>query len=699
MSAVLPKRPEHAILYAEFGAPSERGVELSITKTRDFFEKSGCGKYIMGAFGLALIVGLLWTGFGSGNQQPEQEKNYVQAAAVGNHAVQVHEIEMLLEELNKAQQGSSDPLRAAAQYGGAVYFTVQNAVEAYLAEKAGIQLSDERIRSLAEEAAADQAKAQTENSKMQMAALGILKPGYTEADFAAEFKKQQGISPSEYQDQMKQQMLQALEDPTQKSRIVAGITREELLKKYSNSITLSDEDLKRSYERFTVKRVYVDPRKEDPLKPKDAEALAKVSQALSAVKGGMSFEAAMDKYSDDPVPPGKKSKGESQLFYERYQLENDRNLRPILNLKPGLVSGVLNSSGGPAIFKLIKVETNLPKDFETQKKTRYEVVRQNMAANKAADEVLKIYDGETINWKIKGFQAVFEWQYARTDNTIQFEPVKRRERLLKAYESAQAALKEGDAFSDRPGKFAEFGAYEDLWAMSDDAQKAKLKEDRPVVLEHVLSVADGPELRVELGKILIAKKDLEGAIPQIEVAAQQMFVYDDATLARYKEMLSLRKQLKDAGAADEMLKGVDDAIEAYKAGAFEVLKGLMETNLDYSEQGQKLYNDTYRQLDRLKKLGFISAEQGKQIENLLNKWRTEKIKADKEAKAAIEQARKEEEQRTKEEAAKAKGSGGASNSTTPPKTGDFGIPNPAATDSSKGGAKSGTSEKPKKPGG
>ncbi|MBI5707380.1 MAG: hypothetical protein HZC36_10380 [Armatimonadetes bacterium] len=635
-------------------ALDERAVEpVSITKTRHFFEKSGCGTIITAVVGLMLIIGFLWSGNCTGGpNMAEGPKTSI--GSVGDRAITAEAVDRYYTQLSGQLGESPDPAIVAQNFGRAVSFAANDAVFEYLATQNGISIEPDSLDQEVNKVAAEQAE---QTIAFEKQTLGV---GKSEADFALAFKNKHSMSPSEFKEKQAEQIKADLQDPEKAATMYRQVIQIALVSKLKAGKQFSDDDIKKSYDTWITKRVFADAFKKDPNRPDFPAARERMEKVKAALDGGMDFEAAMNQFSDDPVAPGKKTKSESTIDYERSNLEHDRNLKPILSLKPGETTAIVDTGSGAAIYRLVRLGSSLPKDWEKSKAQRVSQLQDSYASNEVYNRVVKAKKDGTVKWTSKGFKAIFDWAEAKADPDLATDEAKRREAFQKAYEDAKAVLAEGGGLDERPATLAEYGAFEDLWKLSSDEQRNELKADRVEVLTDILTMSDSLDLRMELANLLIDQKKPDEALEQVSSAAQLLFTYDEKSIANYKRVDAMNAKLAAAGVDAESLKLVNENLDTYRNGAFEFFKSQAESNQDYSPTGEALNKQIQAQMSVAKGLGFITDAQVSEVAALIQKYKVEKKKLDDEAAAE----RKKLEEETKAQAEKDKAAAKAGTSGT-----------------------------------
>lgn len=607
---------------------------------------------------IGLVFGLfLFGGFGGDGQQVEQEPTIV--ATVGTHGVSLESIERMYDAATQAadaQEEGLSPEAMARNYGESLYTAVNRAAILELADRKGIKLSEDDVLVAAER----EFNQEMEYRKSVYAMLGRLKPDSSEADFRKVLREMTG---KDYEDQKKEyfdRIKEGLNSPSRRDETLTPSVGQALMDRYQKVTTVTDEQLKKGFDTWVAKRIVLKPIKHM------GEALEiKVGKIRDEVKRGLSFEAAMNKYSDDDAAKGK-SKSESTIDIARSNVDHDVNLKPFLSLKPGDISPVLRTSDGPAIYKVVKFQSKVPADFTLKKEDFRKTRIAEIGLANLQKDLRELAKPEAISWESPGLKALYEWQVATTDPETASNRQKLEDALKKVFSEGTKAVEEStDIAGTRPAVLAQYAAFQQLYREASDSEKKALDKDRAKALENILELTENYDLRIELAKLKIAAKKGDEALENLQSAADTIFSYNENGMGRYKQVVDLRNRLEKQKLAEKAdLQKIDKALAQWRVDMAEKLVGDADTNQDYSESGKKTYDDIEKMVAKLKSAGLISAEKVAEIEKLQKKWREEKAKEDKREAEAKKQA-EEEAKKQKAEAEKAKKANTAKPPTTP----------------------------------
>jgi hypothetical protein len=629
---------------------------VSITSARNFIEKTGCGLIVAILLGVVMLFGLLIINF---SRQEEEKRNEVARepiATVGGQLVPLSAVENRYRN-NAAQvlsiEGGAAPEQDAAVYASSLDEELRMAARRAIAAKQGLKVTDQRIL----DDAARLFDAEMQYRRMMLAATGQIKQNATEAEAQEALKRAIGRDVAEARKEYLEKTRELLDNPEARAELEANSLTAVLNEGVASKTSLSDEQLKKDLETVVTKRIAF-----DPFKSPDEDIMAKAKRVLEEISSGrISFEAAMNRYSDDPAPAPGKPKSESTTNLERGTLSYDDAYEPLRTMKPGEVSPVISLPTGPAIFKVIRVDTKLPADFETTKDERRKTRMQQMAVKQVNDDVKQLIETSTT-WQSAGFRALHEWYRTQQDPDLNRDKAKLAARLGEIAQTAKKALEDGDGTGNRAANLAYFVTTDKLY---DEASGAKKSELRPSWIEaatNVLQDLENVDLRVELARTLLEAKDMEKAADMLALASQYNTGISEGALKRFKEVDALIAKAATAGAKSEQLQAAREAQTQWKTEAYETLKSQSELNEDYTESGRQQWAEINKRLEAFRSAGILSAPQVQEIEGFQKRWVTEKAKADeeiaKERKAAEEEAKKEAEE-AKRKANAPEPSGGA----------------------------------------
>lgn len=345
---------------------------MSIDTTKNFIEKSGCGK----VFGVVIAVAMIASVFQSCGIGRDAQSNQSTTAAneppvvtVGKEGAPISAFESLNERATQMRQSqmqaqSQGQFEGLSQSDRAILYSevtgqiVSNLINIHYAKEAGITVTKEAA--LAE--SGKQFEDQVNQARQQLIQQGKLTATSTAEEFDKAIKELAGKTLAELRAESTESSSKLYETPGGKV-VLEGAAAVALYKAQMESkVVVSEEELKKSFQSARLKSIIF---KSAPAGPDRTAEAQKVLQDIKA--GTITFEAAMDKYSQNPFAPKGKKQSEYEDVLSMQFLLVDKDYAPIMDLKPGEMTGVIKGADGPVIYRLIKFEGTVPPDYEATK--------------------------------------------------------------------------------------------------------------------------------------------------------------------------------------------------------------------------------------------------------------------------------------------------------------------------------------------
>lgn len=558
---------------------------MSIDTFRKMSEK-GCGTVLF--VGCAVVLGLgIFAGPCSRGavQDPGNQQNFDSRPAfrIGDYTVTTKAImDGFQKRLAPSGPDQAPPnAQMQAQYlAQTVKQYVDDGLLISAAKKKGISVSQDQLKSTFLQLLSDSIA----EAKKELVTQGKAKQGATEAEMDAAFKSVYNQTPKELIAGRSEQLDQALADPATVPQLLAQAVRDKFNKSLSAGVQITDLDLAKQTSEYVLKGITVT----DPKNP-NADTSAKVKEIKAALAGGMSYEAAMEKYSTTPAPPdGKRKKSDVSFPVRVSTLEQNDQYAPLLKLKVGDVSDPIKLGSTEQMFKLVRIDKMKADVFAKQK----EDLRKQMINEKVGKLVQEAQIEErkagTLKWSGIGLEQMHTFARLAMEPEFINDRPKYKAELKKLIDSPMADGKDPDQY--RASILAHYGAMESLNNSSTDEEKKKLASQRLEMITQVLNIADGPDLHLTIAEIQAAAKN--------KAAGQALF--------------EAAKRLRDPGFA-----------------------------------GQSIFGDLSTRLVKYKAQGLVSAEDEKNIQTELDRWTTEKRDYDK--MVEMQKKRDEEERKKFEE--------------------------------------------------
>ncbi|HRF59339.1 MAG TPA: peptidyl-prolyl cis-trans isomerase [Fimbriimonadaceae bacterium] len=507
---------------------------MSISQVRNLMEKSGCVTVLL--IGLAVVfIGGLWMGQG-GQQQPENRAAEQLVFTVGPNKVDLLTYGRAFDAYNTQamqQMGSLEPLMEFQNYAQAVRETIDDATRLELAKQYGVDTTDEGLMKLAAADLEDGIKRVRE----QFIKDGKLKKGATDAEFAEVFKKEAQRTLDEAREQTLNPLRDALADPTRRAAALGTIIEPALRKKLAADVKITDAELEKDHTNYVLKKLVL-PRTDDAAKDKD------VAQKVEAeLKAGASIESLMEKYMTVPAPKGQKTSDATETM-PLSLIENTPTYAALKDLKVGANTGLVEMPFGFAVYKLIRIDKKLPKDFDQQKEQQREQQAQMKASEELEKKKKELREKLGITWKSPALKVLFEYSDALQNGKFSPQNFQKLEADLKPFLEAAVAA-ETDPLLRDAAILTQFAISSQLYNNANLQKKKEMQPARVEVLNKVLQARDTVQTRLDLAKILIELKDI-AALEQVLAAAQMNTTFEPQAASRNTEIATMIVQLKNA---------------------------------------------------------------------------------------------------------------------------------------------------------
>jgi hypothetical protein len=303
---------------------------LSIgTLQEKILSQKGCGTMI--AVGMAFIMSFfIFSSCGRGasmqNSDSGQGASDQTLVTIGDSAVKASQFTDAMNRANAQQPATF--MTSAQSAPGILTSLLTNAADLDLAKKDHVEVTDEALV----KAASTVMDQETEMQKMQLQ----LKPGATQAEIDAAFKKRMGRTPSEIKKLELSNFSKVLAQPDKRALVASALIGPILQDALASQMKPTDAEVRGSYDTYVVKRILIS-------NTPGTDAKAKAAEALKAVQSGMSFEAAMNKYSGEPPQgPGKKV-SDSVLNIAKSMIGVRPSYKIFVGQKAGFVSPVMDA--------------------------------------------------------------------------------------------------------------------------------------------------------------------------------------------------------------------------------------------------------------------------------------------------------------------------------------------------------------------
>lgn len=452
------------------------------------------------------------------------------------------------DSMTQFGQPPKTPIEKAQLYGEAVNGMVDQGAYAYLAQQMGADLSDNGIVNIVTKALDEDVTARRE----QAVQMKQLKANASEKEWDEAFKKQMGKTPAEYKKSTLDEIQKGLAEPAKRQDLVMRISPTAVAQLLSAKYKLSDEDLRKGFEAVTYKRIQL--KSEVPGK----SAQERADAALKAIKDGLKFETAIDRYSNELPTPGKKL-NESTFSATGTDIDSDPQFTPLGPLKVGEVSGAVDYSEGKVIYKVVSRKPTLPTDFENQKETyRRQAVMKRVQAEVVKElDAVKDKPGNVV-FDAPGYKVAYD--YIRltggTNGGKVIDPAKAKA----VFEEATAVAEKN---SDTTAQAAAYVQYAMLgYVQADPASTPDQLVKREIkASQTLLGFTFNFTVRMKLIDLLVKDKQNDEASRQLLQAARDIASFDANAMMQFQEVSNKRLELVSKKVLDP---AVDKDLVAYQ---------------------------------------------------------------------------------------------------------------------------------------
>lgn len=506
---------------------------MSISKVHELIQNKGCVWTVSILMILSMVVGsFAMCGRVDRYNDPREQGPATVVGKVGSYEITDRLVEGELQKAGQMYGGISNlpPNYVIQMQAGALRGIVGNILQLEMAKKYGIEPTDAQIEKLISENI-DQ---EIGNQRQQFVMQGKLKENSTEAEFAELFKKEFKQDLSEVKERLKEANTELLKKgPDLRIPLAAMTIGEPLMASIKGELKLSDDELKKTYDSFEFKRI--------TLQQGNPNETAK--KVLAELKGGLSFEKAMDRYDQAPKDPKKKPSEKTENL-QRITLRGFEAYQPLENLKAGEVSQPITIGQSVNIFKLVKIKNELPKDFDKKKDTYRDSQLTGLAAGKLQKDLMAAQKNASVTWTNDAYRLLYEYSRISSENLPAEERIAAEKKLLD--ESIKVAT-EGEANQSRIAGTLAFVALQNAESKATAAEKKKLQDSKLKVYEVYLMDNEDPNLRLELVGIYKDKKDKDKFFDELLAAAEaNSNQVDAAGQGIFSQVNTLVKQGREA---------------------------------------------------------------------------------------------------------------------------------------------------------
>jgi hypothetical protein len=513
---------------------------LSISKAREIIEKPGCGITVGVLMIFAMITGIFQCNAGGNRQATDAEKAKMPAIAqIGSSSFDAQAINAAYTatEKNITSNGSTIDGPFIPQILASVLGEkVRQIATVEIGRKYGVEVTNETAVSNFQKTLDEQVI----QMRGQLIAMGKLKADADDKAFQEAFKKEaQGRNLDEVLQAAKDNFAKSLDDPGTRAEAVASLVEKQVQDKIMETLKVEDADLKRYRDTVEVKRIATSEK-------------AEADAAMKLVKSS-SFEAAMDKFTMDGAPEGKKKSDQTQpISYS--EIMKTPGMVALKTLKVGQTSEILEIDGAFIIYKVVKVTPGAIKDFAKEKSQLLLEAKQQISGRQVFEEIQDLR--KTVKWSDPGYEALYKL----------FNAASKKERDTMVQELINAGPPSGEnEDSNRLMTFARFSAASQYFAKLPKDQLAKELDKKLAIYTEFLNYTESSQLRVEMAKDLIGRKDASAA-EQLLAGANANTSYEAGNLQVWSDVQAALVSLKTAKLGKpEDIKAIEERQTAWKS--------------------------------------------------------------------------------------------------------------------------------------
>lgn len=479
---------------------------MSISKVHELIQNKGCVWTVSILMVLSMVVGS-FTMCNNPNMNADNATRLnpgTVIAQVGEYGITEQLVQTELER-GSAMYGGLENLPPSFQLqlqAGVLRSTIGNIIQLEMAKKYGIEPSDQDIQKLV----AENINQELDRVKQQFVMQQKLKPEATQAEFAALFKKETGRDIAQVKEEAIKTNAELLRGGSaMRIPLAAMAVSQPLMDAIKKEIKLTDAELKATYDTFEFKRITF-------IK---GDRQAKADKVKKELAGGLSFETAIDRYSEATPEAGKKLSEKVEPI-GRISLRGFEVYQPLEKMKAGQVSEPITIGDSVNIFKLIRIKSELPKDFDAKKQTYLDTQLTSLAAGKLQEEMVARQKDIKVDWKSNVHRMVYDYGRLTAENLS----VEERDQLQKKIlEEALAASTQGEAHEGRTAGTLAYVVFQNIYTTASPEEKKKLDDQKIQVYETYLTDNEDPSMRLELVEVYKREKNADGFKDQLMAAA------------------------------------------------------------------------------------------------------------------------------------------------------------------------------------
>lgn len=484
---------------------------MSITKFREFVEKSGCGWVIAIVTSLVMLFGITTqcnNPASQGQTGPTSFGAGVIANVDGFPLTQRYFDAFAQQTRQSYMQGATTkapPEIESMIQGHALEQTVVAGLLLALCKKEGIELNESTIAPILDKAVKEAFLKQRE----EWVKSKKLSANATQAQFDAYYKTQYKTTPQEVMAANTKGLKDALADPERANDVKIGYANNILIEHYAKSIPASEEDVRKSFDTYNTKRIVLEKAKHP-----GQDLVKKLNDIKKEIQGGMTFEAAMDKYSDeaeamDPKNPKvKKPKHENLMQIDGTTIQINESYAPIAKLKPGELSEPIGFPNTVELFRFDGVTNGAPADLKTNFEKYKNDYVQPRAVTKMQDGLTALKnDPKNVEWASEGYHVMYDKQIFTNDpKNFSLDPAAKEKTLQTFLDRATKAMNE-DSVGANAAMLVAFSTIEDMYMTASVDKKKALEPKRAEILTTLAQNMGDANIAMKLIDMYSEQKD------------------------------------------------------------------------------------------------------------------------------------------------------------------------------------------------
>lgn len=426
--------------------------------------------------------------------------------------------------------GATPAAQAAMMASASIGNLITRQAVVVLAERNGVVFSDEAIKAFVD--------AELKNSIQQFRAQLVeqkrLKPDATEKELSDVIKEQAGRSLEDIIAEQNKQLEETLKDPVRRSELVAAIAEPMLVRRLAEKNLPSDETIRTYYTEITARRVLLKPEA-------GKDTLAEANRILTEIRGGLSFQDAMNRYSRDLPEPNKRVSDSTVLVVGR--TPDEEPFKSLRTLKANDLSQPITLPEGVAIYQIVRVDTKLPADFAKDPQK----VKLQYAEIEARTQVRRQIDELTRSNEVKFVDQAVHLLHRATADGVAGEKETEDKQLQKVIDDIRERKKVASPAEIRILDMAFFVAATKLYESPRFAtDRAAVRKQRIEAIEALLATSEDYQLRQDLLTMFEEEKNGEKITENLIAMAKSI---NDPTERGQQQITELKNRMKGLQAA------------------------------------------------------------------------------------------------------------------------------------------------------